>query len=152
MIYLILLSLFTWVAMLALCSDIDNPGALLFVLLMGLVYPLPVVLLLGNRIRRIAPVYVLLQVIHAILSILMMTAVSTNIVGDATAAGLLPAATFMVTASNEIGWESAVMLLCMVMGAGLVVVLLKARRIWASLRLLEPTAPELTTPSSADAS
>lgn len=153
LIYLLLISLFSWVTIAVFFgSDLDNAGALMIALVMGVLFPLPVVLLLGSRLKRIAPVYILLQIIHIALSVLMMTAVSTHTLGDATAAGLLPAATFMVTAANENGMESAILLLCMLMGGGVVVVLLKARRVWESLRQLEPIESRLTATRNADAS
>ncbi len=137
-LYLLMITLISWALLASFFSDVDNPGSLMLAVSMGLLFPLPAILLLGARVKRIAPVYVLLQVIHLILSVLMMTAIETDAIGDATAAGLLPAATFIVTMMEKRNWEMAVFLLFVVMCAGLVVLLLKAIRAWASVRQLEP--------------
>jgi len=107
----------------------------------ALLYPLPAILLLGRRIKRIGPAYILIQVIHAILSVLVMAAEGTNAVKDVTLAGLFPGATFVFTLTEENNWEQAVILLTALTCAGLVVLLVKAHANWETLRPQSPAEP-----------
>jgi len=133
-VYLFVISLTSWALLQALFQDIDNPWALMLAVVTGLLYPLPLILLLGSRIKRIGPAYILLQVIQCILSALLMTAVGTNALEDVTIAGLPPVATFILAATEENNWEHAVAVLAVLMCACLVVLLVKAISVWETRR------------------
>ena len=137
-LYLFIVTLLSGGLLQAVFPDIDNPVPLMLALAMGLLYPLPAILLLGSRIKRLAPAYVLFQLVHVILSALMMTAIETRAISDATAAGLFPAATFMVIMADKSNWETALVLLFLLMCIGLVVLLLKAITAWSSVHKLAP--------------
>jgi hypothetical protein len=142
-IYLLIISTVGAIMQRSLFVDIDNPEVAMLALATTLLYPLPVILLMQDRmkIKNIAPPYILLQIMHIVLTTLVLTAIETRVLMDTTIAGIFPAATFILALRDK-QWEHPAILVFVLFGVSLAVLLIAAMRNGKSIQKPAPAVCE----------